>query len=152
LPNIANKEDLMKMTELWKPRYYYILKNTQTGKKYIGQTVQDIKKYLGSGHYWISHCNKHGGYIRKNIETVWHEWVDNKDAQRKGAYTQLSNGTHNLQGDKNPNKIKYRCMVTNLISTKSGFTYRAKKRLGLSQWPYELERVFTDYCQQRSIE
>ena len=67
----------------WKPRTYYILENIQSGKKYIGQTVQDITHYLGSGAYWIPHCKKHGGYNRDNISIVHSKLYESKeDAQQ----------------------------------------------------------------------
>ena len=63
----------------WKPRTYYILENIQSGKKYIGQTVQDINHYLGSGQYWKPHCKKHGGYTRDNIKIVYSKFYESKE-------------------------------------------------------------------------
>lgn len=69
--------------ENWYPRYYYILRNKTSDKKYVGQTVQDLRKYLGSGVYWKKHCNFHGGYTRENIELIYFEWFENeKDAEK----------------------------------------------------------------------
>lgn len=59
---------------IWSPRTYYILRNKTSGKKYIGQTTQNINNYLGSGGYWKSHCKKHGGYNKTNIELVWYQF------------------------------------------------------------------------------
>ena len=67
----------------WKPRTYYILENIQSGKKYIGQTVQDINHYLGSGAYWIPHCKKHGGYNRDNISIVHSKLYESKEAAQQ---------------------------------------------------------------------
>jgi len=67
----------------WLPRTYYILENICSGKKYIGQTVQNINTYLGSGAYWIPHCRKHGGYNRSNIKIVHSKLYESKeDAQQ----------------------------------------------------------------------
>jgi hypothetical protein len=51
----------------------------------------------------------------------------------------VNEGTHNFSGDANPQKIKLRCVVTGEESTKSGFTYKARKRMGLQSWPHPLE-------------
>ena len=64
---------------MWKHRYYYVLKNKTTGKMYVGQTMQDITKYKGSGPYWVNHCKKHGGYTRDNIEVVWKHWFEDEE-------------------------------------------------------------------------
>jgi len=66
----------------WTPRYYYILRNKTSGKKYIGQTKRDITKYLGSGSYWKAHCKKHGGYNRENIETIWFKKFESEEKAR----------------------------------------------------------------------
>jgi len=55
----------------WRPRYYYIFRNKTSEKLYMGQTVQSLEKYLGSGVYWVNHCKAHGGYNCNNIELVW---------------------------------------------------------------------------------
>jgi hypothetical protein len=70
----------MSIYDTWKPRTYYILENKTSGKKYIGQTIQDINKYLGSGSYWINHCKKHGGYNRDNISIVYSEMYETKES------------------------------------------------------------------------
>jgi hypothetical protein len=65
----------------WKPRWYYVLRNKTSGKKYLGQTLsRDFYKetYCGSGRYWVRHCEKHGGHNRDNIEVVWREWFKDK--------------------------------------------------------------------------
>jgi len=69
----------MTIYDTWNPRTYYILENKTSGKKYIGQTMQDINKYLGSGTYWKNHCKKHGGYTRDNITTLYSKMFENKD-------------------------------------------------------------------------
>ena len=67
----------------WTPRWYYILKNKTSGKKYIGQTVRaNMDKYCGSGGYWTAHCKKHGGWDRTNIEVVWREWFVCEDTAK----------------------------------------------------------------------
>jgi hypothetical protein len=61
----------------WKPRWYYILINKTTNKKYIGQTTRKcMDSYCGSGVYWKKHCQKHGGYNRTNIEVLNQVWVE----------------------------------------------------------------------------
>jgi len=56
--------------EPWKPRFYYIMVNKTSGKKYIGQTIQNLDTYMGSGVYWKNHCKSHGGYSRDNILVI----------------------------------------------------------------------------------
>jgi hypothetical protein len=73
----------MNIYDTWKPRTYYILENKTSGKKYIGQTIQDINKYLGSGSYWINHCKQHGGYNRKNIAIVSSKMYETKESAQK---------------------------------------------------------------------
>jgi len=63
----------------WRPRQYYILRNTTTNKYYMGQTTQDLTTYLGSGLYWKRHCEKWGGYNRENIQMMWSSWFYSKD-------------------------------------------------------------------------
>jgi hypothetical protein len=55
----------------WRPRFYYILMNKTSGKKYLGQTTKCLSKYLGSGVYWKNHCKSNGGYNRNNIELLF---------------------------------------------------------------------------------
>jgi len=65
--------------DTWRPRWYYVLKNKTSGKLYVGQTVRkDMSTYYGSGQYWISHCQKYGGYNRQNIEIVSSDWISSK--------------------------------------------------------------------------
>jgi len=64
--------------EEWYPRYYYVLENKTSGKKYIGQTTQPITKYLGSGVHWKPHCEKHGGYNKDNIKIIEKVFCNNR--------------------------------------------------------------------------
>jgi hypothetical protein len=85
----------------WKPRWYYILRNKTSGKKYIGQTVREnMDNYCGSGGYWKLHCKKHGGLSRLNIEVVWREWFFCKDT--------AINFLKNFES-KNPNYYSLEC-------------------------------------------
>ena len=64
----------------WKPRWYYIKANKNTGKLYIGQTTKaNIDAYLGSGNYWTNHGKKWGGYNRENIATISKWWITSKE-------------------------------------------------------------------------
>lgn len=68
----------------WVPRWYYILKNKTTGKKYFGQTVRkSMDKYCGSGKYWKNHCSVHGGHSRDNIEVLQQIWITEKNVAEK---------------------------------------------------------------------
>ena len=82
---------------LWRPRWYYVMRNMTTGMRYVGQTYNlTTRSYCGSGQYWVAHCAKHGGYGRKNIEVVekfWAEdeaqaqqWLDAFEAKNPGYY------------------------------------------------------------------
>ena len=63
----------------WQPRWYYVMRNKTSGKKYAGQTVREnMDKYCGSGKYWTNHCKKHGGRGRQNIEVLEQIWVADK--------------------------------------------------------------------------
>jgi hypothetical protein len=69
---------------VWRPRWYYVMRNLTSEMLYVGQTFNlESRSYCGSGQYWVSHCKKHGGYGRKNIEVVQQFWVETKsDAQK----------------------------------------------------------------------
>jgi hypothetical protein len=63
----------------WQPRWYYVMVNKTSGKKYVGQTVREsMVKYCGSGGYWKAHCKKHGGRDRQNIEVLEQVWIADK--------------------------------------------------------------------------
>jgi len=63
----------------WRARWYYILRNKTTGKCYVGQTVKpNMDSYCGSGKYWVTHCKKHGGHNRQNIEVLEQVWAINE--------------------------------------------------------------------------
>lgn len=49
----------------------------------MGQTTQDLSKYLGSGSYWINHCKKWGGYTRSNIQVMWSQWFNTEHAAKQ---------------------------------------------------------------------
>jgi hypothetical protein len=81
----------------WRPRWYYVMRNMTTGMRYVGQTYNlTTRSYCGSGQYWVTHCKKHGGYGRKNIEVVekfWAEdeaqaqqWLDSFESKHPGYY------------------------------------------------------------------
>jgi len=84
----------------WTPRWYYILQNNTTGKKYIGQTKRNVHQYLGSGVYWINHCKTHGGYTRENIALVDSWFIDDLELaefflqefeDKEGPYWEVTN-------------------------------------------------------------
>lgn len=60
-------------------RYFYILQNITTGKRYLGVTSRHtLTGYKGSGSKWKDHClvhNNGGGYGSRNIKLLWCEWV-----------------------------------------------------------------------------
>jgi hypothetical protein len=63
----------------WRSRWYYVMRNMTTGMRYVGQTYNlTTRSYCGSGQYWVTHCKKHGGYGRKNIEVVEKFWAENE--------------------------------------------------------------------------
>jgi len=67
----------------WTPRYYYVMQNITSNKKYIGQTTQKITKYLGSGTYWKPHCKKYGGYKKSNIALLEYKWFTNEQEAKE---------------------------------------------------------------------
>lgn len=63
----------------WRARWYYVMRNMTTGMHYVGQTYNlTTRSYCGSGQYWVAHCEKHGGYGRKNIEVVEKFWAEDE--------------------------------------------------------------------------
>ena len=45
---------------MFKKTFIYIKIHNKTGLKYFGKTIKsDIKKYKGSGKYWVRHLKKH---------------------------------------------------------------------------------------------
>ena len=76
--------DQIILQDTWRPRWYYVMRNKTTGKKYLGQTVREnMDKYCGSGGYWKAYCKKHGGWDRQNIEAIQQTWiVDKEQAQQ----------------------------------------------------------------------
>ena len=59
------------------PIFLYIKQHTITGLKYFGKTYKDPYVYMGSGHYWLRHIEKHGP---EHVKTVWvSEPFTNKD-------------------------------------------------------------------------
>lgn len=69
---------------VWKSRWYYVMRNMTSGMLYVGQTYNlKSRSYCGSGQYWVSHCKKHGGHGRKNIEIVESFWADTKESAQK---------------------------------------------------------------------
>ena len=51
-----------------KPTYLYIKIHSKTNLLYLGKTVKDPEKYLGSGIYWLNHIKKHG---KEYVKTIW---------------------------------------------------------------------------------
>jgi len=85
----------------WRPRTYYIMINKTSGKKYVGQTIQDISKYCGSGGYWINHCKKYGGHNKKNVEVLWSQFfICEKSAQMWLDQFALDNPGYDLRSNK----------------------------------------------------
>ena len=64
----------------WRPRWYYVMRNTTSGMLYVGQTYNlKTRSYCGSGQYWVAHCKKHGGHGRKNIDVVESFFAETKE-------------------------------------------------------------------------
>jgi hypothetical protein len=79
----------------FRPRWYYIVINKTSGKKYIGQTVREnMDEYCGSGRYWTKHCKKHGGWNRSNVQVLEQTWLTKKDEAEKWlqAFAAKNNG------------------------------------------------------------
>jgi hypothetical protein len=69
---------------VWRSRWYYVMRNMTSGMLYVGQTYNlTTRSYCGSGQYWVTHCKKHGGYGRKNIEIVEKFWAENEAQAQK---------------------------------------------------------------------
>jgi hypothetical protein len=53
--------------------------NKTSGMRYVGQTYNlTTRSYCGSGQYWVAHCTKHGGHVRKNIEVAEKFWAEDE--------------------------------------------------------------------------
>lgn len=64
----------------FKPTYLYIKQHTITGKLYFGKTSKPwpwVESYLGSGHHWLRHINKHG---IEHVITLWYCLFLDKDS------------------------------------------------------------------------
>lgn len=71
------------LEDIWVPRTYYIMINKTSGKKYVGQTTQNLRWYRGSGKHWVNHCKKHGGHSIDNIDVIAkHFFICEKSAQQ----------------------------------------------------------------------
>jgi hypothetical protein len=67
---------MQKQTTIFQPTWLMVKRHTKTGLKYLCKTVKhDYEKYLGSGHYWKRHLQKHG----KHVETIWARLFTDKD-------------------------------------------------------------------------
>jgi len=66
-----------------------------------------------------------------------HPWLD-KEKQRQTRLKQVADGTHPFLGERNPNKKKWRCSETNIVSTKTGFTNMARRTMKIDKWPHPL--------------
>lgn len=72
------------MIQAWRPRFYYVMRNMTSGMMYVGQTFNlESRSYCGSGQYWVTHCKKHGGHGRKNIEVVEKFWAESEVEAQK---------------------------------------------------------------------
>ena len=60
----------------FKPTYLYIKQHTVTGKLYLGKTIRNPEKYLGSGLHWKNHIRFHG---ERFVVTLWHELFSDKN-------------------------------------------------------------------------
>ncbi|HET8688582.1 MAG TPA: NUMOD3 domain-containing DNA-binding protein [Methanosarcina sp.] len=79
----------------FKPTYLCIKRHTVTGKLYFCKTTrshEQMLKYLGSGHYWKRHINKHG---KEFVETIWYclYYDKNECEQFALAFSQQQNIT-----------------------------------------------------------
>jgi hypothetical protein len=124
----ANEEKIK-----WKPRWYYILVNKTTNKKYVGQTTRkNMSSYCGSGIYWKAHCKKYGGYNVKNIKTVEKNWIENKE----DALTWLLNLNKNNPLYFSKNNKEWANLVEETIfeSPFCGFTKEQRKEYCKKGW------------------
>jgi hypothetical protein len=110
----------------WQPRWYYVMRNKTSGKKYAGQTVREnMDKYCGSGGYWKAHCKKHGGLDRQNIDVLEQIWVaDKAQAQRWLDSFAAENGEYWLRSNTEWANV---CKETTEDSPFAGFTDNQRK-------------------------
>jgi hypothetical protein len=110
----------------WQPRWYYVMVNKTSGKKYVGQTTQiNMGMYCGSGGYWTNHCKKHGGWDRQNIDVLEQTWMADKvQAQEWLDAFAAENGEYWLRNNKDWANV---CKETTEDSPFAGFTDDQRK-------------------------
>lgn len=95
-----------------------------------------IKRDIDNGTHIFkneSFQNMMKGKTRCRVENGEHNFLGG-DLQRK----RIEEGSHHFLTN-HPNKQKWVCEETGIISTKSGFTCRARKK-GMDKWPYKLKK------------
>lgn len=129
-----NGEDNPSKTKVKDGTHHFILNNPSISRvkdgthNLLGGEQQRRQVENGTHHFITNNPN----VARVNDGT--HHFLGG-DLQRK----RVANGTHPFVKN-HPNKSKFKCTYTGVVSTKSGFTLRAKNK-GLDKWPYELEEV-----------
>jgi len=63
--------------------YLYLKKHNKTNKKYLGKTVQNPHKYLGSGTYWKEHLRRYGEDVSTEI---LFQTESNEELKEKAIY------------------------------------------------------------------
>ena len=87
-------------------------------------------------HIFLDHDFQHMMKLKtiERVENGTHTFLGG-ELQKK----RIEEGTHHFITN-HPNRQRWRCLVTGLISTKSGFTQRARKQ-GMKSWPHILEKI-----------
>ena len=75
-----------------KQKIYLYIKTSPKGLKYLGKTIKDPFKYIGSGLVWLNHIKKHKIKTKDIITEILFVGYNNDEIKEKGTYySQLYN-------------------------------------------------------------
>lgn len=131
----------------FKPTYLYIKQHRKTGMLYLGITVRNVEKYIGSGLYWKRHVKEHG----RDIDTVWYCLFLDYESLNEAALL-LSQTMDIVKSEKWANlteetgtkpgmtKEKYREWVKNKTAEELSEIYSKKANIGVKNGMYGVHR------------
>lgn len=97
--------------------------------------AENRKQRINDGTHNFSGDNNPARKKKASGELLWNETVEGRKIVRQNTLNQKNNVFRDLE--RHPLKTKWKCIVTNKVSTKTGFTKMAKNK-GLDKWPHEL--------------
>jgi hypothetical protein len=67
-------------------KIYLYIKESPLGLKYLGKTIQNPQKYMGSGKRWLRHIKKHKLKSEDIKTTILFETFDREELRQSGIY------------------------------------------------------------------